>query len=149
MCNKPCISPLALLFLSSQASDPPAGTGTEQAFKRQGNDKPGFLVSQEEPFPPSAAVQHLRAASRWPGQSRRGSDSSFLLHPLRFFQFPKGLSTCNIHLPSGVSALVSGAHLPSGAHLSRCRPPSALSRGPGVGGSCQAYLPPHAGSAPA
>ena len=149
MCNKPCISPLALLFLSSQASDPSAGTGTEQAFKRQGNDKPGFLVSQEEPFPPSAAVQHLRATSRWPGQSRRGSDSSFLLHPLRFFQFPKGLSTCNIHLPSGVSALVSGAHLPSGAHLSRCRPPSALSRGPGVGGSCQAYLPPHPGSAPA
>lgn len=124
LCSKPCVSPLALLFLSSQASVSPAGTGTEQAFKRQGEDKPGFLVSQEEPFPPSAAAQHLRAASRWPGHSRRGSDSSFLLHPLRFLQFPP-VSQRAEHLPHTSSFWGVGSRLRSPS--SKLSPPEQVS----------------------
>ena len=69
------------------------------------------------------------------GQATRRKDSSPLpcSIPSAFLKFPKGLSTHNIHLPSGVTAHVSRVHILSWDHLSRHLPPSALFMGPGGG----------------
>ena len=110
--SKPCVSSIGLLFLPPQASDSPAGTGTAQAFKRQVMIHLDSLYLKRNPF----LHQLQRSTCRQPqgGQAAEGEAlTPFLLHPLHFLQFPKGLSTCNIHLPSGVSALISGAHVPS------------------------------------
>ena len=93
--------------------------------------KPGFLTSEKKSFAPLASAQHPGGSLKV-ARPQRGRVLTLLpsFSPSTSSKFPNRLSTPNTHLPSGVTAHVSGVHILSWAHLSRCDPPSALFRDP-------------------
>ena len=82
----------------------PLRPGTEQTLRDRVVMNLDSLYLKRHPFPT------LGAASRWPGHRRRSFDSP-VLYPSAFSKFPKGLSTPNTHLPSGITAHISGVHI--------------------------------------